>query len=410
MKFYLVGGAVRDQLLGQPIRERDWLIVDGSQQELLERGFRRVGKSFAVFLHPETGEEYALPRGSTPPAASEEEIVREDLARRDLTINAMAISPGGRLVDPLNGQEDLKARLFRHTPAFRDDPLRVLRLARMVARYKSLDFRVWDETSTLVRQIASSKAYRSLPPDRVWAEIEQVLGEDHPRDFFEFLQTHRALSPLLPELSSLFGVPQPEIYHPEIDTGVHTMMVLDQACLLTADPVTRFAALTHDLGKGSTPKEVWPGHAGHEQRGLYAINAICARFPVPNRFKSLALLVAGYHTHCHRSLHLKTKTLLETISATDAFRRPERLEQFLTACEADVRGRLGFENKDYPQAEFLRTLFRAAASVDAAAITESAASGDELPALITESRLRAIDDAKRYWNETAAPRRGSVEF
>ena len=399
MKFYLVGGAVRDQLLGLPARERDWLVVGGSARALADKGFRQVGKSFPVFLHPETGEEYALPRVDEPGGMEVDELVREDLRRRDLTVNAMALSPDGRIIDPLNGARDLKRRLLRHTPAFADDPLRVLRLARLLTRLEPLGFRVCDETGTVVKRIAGTRAYRGLSPDRVWAEIQLVLTEDHPRVFFEFLQAHRALSPLLPELSALFGVPQPEIHHPEIDTGVHTMMVLEQACRLTDDPATRFAAMTHDLGKGSTPREIWPRHIGHEQRGVQALNTLCTRLPVPNSFRSLALLVAGYHTHCHRCFKLETGPLMETLAAADAFRRPEQLEQMLTACEADARGRLGFEETPYPQAGYMRALFHAAASVDVAALAAGAGDRAELPALIAESRRRAVEDARHRWSQ-----------
>ena len=398
MKFYLVGGAVRDRLLGQPVHERDWLVVGGSAQALVERGFRQVGKNFPVFLHPDTGEEYALPRVDET-QGTEEDRVREDLRRRDLTVNAMAISPEGRLIDPLNGTGDLKERVLRHTPAFADDPLRVLRLARLLARLQPLGFKVCDDTGRLAKGIAGTRAYRGLSPDRVWTEIQSVLAEDHPRIFFEFLQAHAALSPWLPELSALFGVPQPEIHHPEIDTGIHTMMVLEQACRLTTDPAIRFAAMTHDLGKGSTPKEIWPRHIGHEQRGVQAVNTLSTRLPVPTRFKSLALLVAGYHTHCHRCFRLETAPLMETLGAADAFRRPERLEQMLTACEADARGRLGFEEAPYPQAGYMRALFRAAAAVDARALAARTSDPAELAALIAASRRHAVEEARHRWTE-----------
>jgi tRNA nucleotidyltransferase (CCA-adding enzyme) len=391
MKYYLVGGAVRDRLLGQPVRERDWLVVGGTPAALRARGFRQVGKSFPVFLHPETGEEYSLPRGGAGPGDTEEAIVARDLAGRDLTVNAMALSPAGRLLDPLGGERDLRERLLRHTPAFEEDPLRVLRLARLLARYAPLGFRVADETARLVTRLAAARAYRSLPPDRVWAEIEQALTGERPRLFFEFLQERRALSPWLPELSALFGVPQPEIHHPEIDTGVHTLMVLDQACRLTGDPATRFAALCHDLGKGSTPREIWPRHAGHEKRSVHAVNALCLRLPVPNRFKSLALLVAAYHTHCHRAPRLNPGTLLDTLAAADAFRRPERFEHFLTACEADARGRLGFEQSPYPQAALMRDALGAAAGVDAAAIARATGDGERVAAAIWRARRQAIE-------------------
>lgn len=396
MKTYLVGGAVRDQLLGLPVHERDWLVTGASAQDLLDLGYRRVGRKFPVFLHPETSEEYALPRCGTL-QVDEQEQIEADLVRRDLTINAMAIDTDGKLFDPLSGQRDLEQRLLRHTPSFSEDPIRVLRLARFAARYADLGFRIADETVTLIQQMVDEDRLKALVPERVWSEVFRALDGTNPRRFFEALRDCHALKCILPELDRLFGVPQPEAHHPEIDTGLHTLMVLDQACLLSSDPEVRFAALLHDLGKGTTPPENWPRHIGHEKRSGKLVKAICQRLRIPNRFRDIARLVAEDHTNCHKALELKPGTLLKILMALGALRRPERLEQFLLACEADSRGRSGFEHQPYPQADFFRAACKTAAAVDTAALARQTEDKSKLPAVITQQRVRAIAEMKLSW-------------
>lgn len=399
MKTYLVGGAVRDQLLGLPVHERDWLVTGASAQDLLGLDYRRVGREFPVFLHPETAEEYALPRYGTL-QADEQEQIEADLVRRDLTINAMAMGADGKLFDPLSGQRDLELRLLRHTPSFSDDPIRVLRLARFAARYAGLGFRIADETVALVQQMVDENHLKALVPERVWSEIFRALNGENPRRFFEALRDCHALKCILPELDRLFGVPQPEAHHPEIDTGLHTLMVLDQACLLSSDSEVRFAALLHDLGKGTTPPENWPRHIGHEKRSGRLVKAICQRLRIPNRFRDIARLVAENHTNCHKVLELKPGTLLKILMALGALNRPERLEQFLLACEADSRGRSGFEHQPYPQADFFRAACKAAAAVDTAALARHTEDKSKLPDVIAQQRVKAIAGMKLDWPVT----------
>ncbi|MDM7322616.1 MAG: multifunctional CCA addition/repair protein, partial [Gammaproteobacteria bacterium] len=364
MKIYLVGGAVRDALLGLPVRERDYVVVGATPADMLERGFRPVGKDFPVFLHPETNEEYALARTERKSGhgyhgfvvhASPKVTLEEDLARRDLTINAIAQAADGRLIDPYGGARDLKARLLRHvSPAFAEDPVRLLRVARFAARFASLGFRVADETLILMRHMVHNGEIDALVPERVWQEIVKALATDHPARFFEVLRETGALARLLPELDALFGVPQPAMHHPEIDTGVHSLMVLQQAVRLGADGATRFAALLHDLGKGNTPRELWPHHYGHERRGAQLIKRLAERLRLPTHDRDLALMAARWHLHAHKAFELRPSTLLKLLEGLDALRRPERFESFLLVCEADARGRAGFEDRPYPQAEFLR--------------------------------------------------------
>ncbi|OOZ37203.1 multifunctional CCA addition/repair protein [Solemya velesiana gill symbiont] len=396
MKCYLVGGAVRDKLLGLPAEEQDWLVTGASAAELLDKGYRQVGRDFPVFLHPETSEEYALPRG-TPSEPGERAEIIADLVCRDLTINAMALDSEGRLIDPLDGEKNLQARVLRHTPAFTDDPLRILRLARFAARLHRLGFRVADETCELIRSMAKEGMLKALVPERAWSEIERALAGEHPRIFFETLKACHALHGVLPELDRLYGVPQPEHYHPEVDTGVHTMMVLDQACRLSQEPQTRFAALMHDLGKGTTPPELWPGHIGHEERSVWMVTDLCARLRVPNSFRDLAVMAARYHTNCHRARELKPSTLVRMLKALDAMRRPERFEQFLLACEADTRGRKGLEERPYPQADMLRYLLQEIAGLDLSGLYREGKSGTDLTHDIDRERIRTVDRAKKQW-------------
>lgn len=403
MQVYLVGGAVRDEQLGIPFRERDWCVVGARPDELEALGYSRVGKDFPVFLHPETKEEYALARTERKTApgyhgfefdCSPDVTIEQDLERRDLTINALAKDADGKLIDPWGGLRDLEDRVLRHvSDAFTEDPVRILRVARFAARYNKLGFTIAAETMQLMRRMVTAGEVDALVPDRVWKETELALGGDSVRVYFEVLRECGALRVLFPEVDVLFGVPQPEKWHPEIDTGVHVMMVLEQAEALSNDPEVRFAALTHDLGKGTTAKSRWPSHPGHETRGCTLIRAMAQRYPVPNAFRDLAMLVSEFHTHCHRALELRPETLLKVFERTDAFRRPERFEQFVISCEADARGRTGLEDRRYQQASFMRAAFEAAASVDAAAIARDTPAR-KIPAAIRRARKQAIAEFK----------------
>ncbi len=401
MQIYLVGGAVRDEQLGIPHSERDWCIVGATPDEMLALGYRQVGKDFPVFLHPDTKEEYALARKERKTAAgyhgfafdySPDVSIEEDLLRRDLTINAIAQDADGKLIDPSGGLDDIRNRQLRHVSnAFAEDPVRILRVAKFAARYHQLGFRVAPETLQLMRTMVDNGEVDALVPDRVWKETEEALRGRNLRTYFEVLRECGALAVLFPEVEALFGVPQPEQWHPEIDTGIHVMMVLDQAEAISADLEVRFAALTHDLGKGTTPRHQLPGHAGHETRGLALIRQLAERLRVPRACRDLALLVAEFHTHCHRALQLRAKTLLKVLEKSDAFRRPDRFEQFLLACEADARGRKGLEQRSYPQADYLRGAFAAAAAVDAGAIAKDHAA-HKIAKAIRRARLMALRD------------------
>ncbi len=400
MKIYQVGGAVRDALLGLVVKDRDWVVVGATPEQMQAQGFKPVGKDFPVFLHPQSGEEYALARTERKTApgytgfafhAAPDVSLEDDLIRRDLTINAMAQDADGHLIDPYGGQQDLQQRILRHvSPAFTEDPVRILRLARFYARFAPLGFRIADETLQLMRDMVAAGEVDALVPERVWAETQRALAEDAADGFFETLRACGALAKLMPELDALWGVPQPEQHHPEIDTGVHTMMVLQQACRLSPEPRVRFAALLHDLGKGATPKEEWPRHIAHEARGLPLIQALCDRLRAPNDFRELALLAGKYHTHCHRAAELRASTLLETLHGLDAFRRPERFEEFLLACIADSRGRTGHEDRDYPQADIFRQALAAALGIDAAAIAAQGLRGPEIANTLKQQRIAAI--------------------
>ena len=399
MQVYLVGGAVRDEQLGIPHRERDWCVVGASPVELEALGYQRVGKDFPVFLHPETREEYALARTERKTApgyhgfafdCSPEVTIEEDLARRDLTINAIAKDTDGRLIDPWGGVADIENRVLRHvSDAFVEDPVRILRVARFAARFAHLGFTIAGETLSLMHGMVDNGEVDALVPDRVWKETELALAGSNSRVYFEVLRSCGALRVLFPEVDVLFGVPQPERWHPEVDTGLHVMMVLDQAERLSTDLEVRFAALTHDLGKGTTPRSQLPSHPGHETRGCKLIRSISDRLPVPKSCRDLALLVAEFHTHCHRALELRPKTILKVLEKTDAFRRPERFEQFLLACEADARGRAGLEDRRYEQAGYFRAAFAAAMAIDAATIAKET-QDRKIPAAIRRARARAI--------------------
>ena len=405
MEIYLVGGAVRDELLGCPVTERDWVVVGARPQDLLQRGYQQVGRDFPVFLHPQTREEYALARterkrghGHTGFALHCDSSVtlEEDLQRRDLTVNAMARTAGGEVIDPYGGRRDIEDRILRHvSPAFVEDPLRVLRTARFAARYAHLGFTVAGQTLQLMGQIVRQDELAHLPHERVWVELQRALGERSPEVFVQILRECGALSRLLPEVDTLFGVPQNPVHHPEIDTGDHTLRALQQAAALSPAPEVRFAVLLHDVGKGTTPRRDWPRHIAHEQRGLALVEAICRRLRAPGPYRDLARAVCQYHTHCHRALELRGRTLLKLLLATDALRRPERFEAFLLACEADARGRLGLEARDYPQADYLRRALRVAQGVSAAQFRDSGLTGKALGQAIDTERVRQLSALRR---------------
>lgn len=397
---YLVGGAVRDRLLGRPVRERDFVVVGAKPETLLALGFRQVGREFPVFLHPLTHEEYALARTERKTApgyrgfevhADPSVTLREDLERRDLTINALAEDERGGVIDFHGGERDLRERRLRHvSPAFSEDPVRLLRVARFAARYAELGFEVTAETLALMGTLVERGEVDALVPERVWQELQRALVEPHPGRFFEVLRACGALGRLFPELDALFGVPQPQHWHPEIDTGVHTLLVLESAARLSADPEVRFAALTHDLGKGISPAETLPSHRGHEARSVTLVDNLCQRYRIPARFRDLARLVARYHGQVHRAAELRPSTLLDLLEATDALRRPQRFEQFLTACQADFLGRAGFAGRAYPQAEILREALTAVSSLDVGAIIDGERDPLRIRARLRAARLRAI--------------------
>ena len=400
MQVYLVGGAVRDRLLGVPAREHDWVVVGATPQELERAGYLPVGREFPVFLHPETHEEYALARRERKVApgyrgfttqASPEVTLEEDLKRRDLTINAMAESAAGEIIDPYGGQTDLAARVLRHvSDAFVEDPVRILRVARFAARYAELGFRVADETMQLMRRMTEAGEVGALVAERVWQETERALGESRPEVFFETLRACGALAVIFPEIEALFGVPQPPRWHPEIDTGVHVMLAVRTAAQLGASNAVRFAALTHDLGKARTPPERWPSHHGHEGAGVPLIEALSARLKVPSLYRELAVLAARHHTLVHRAADLKPATVLTLFEDCDAFRRPERFAELLLACEADARGRAGREGEPYRQADYLRAALAAAAAVTLSEEDRTGLSGTRIGEEMRRRRLAAV--------------------
>ena len=409
MKTYLVGGAVRDQLLNLKIKDRDWVVVGSTSENMLAEGFKQVGADFPVFLHPKSQEEYALARTERKQGHgyqgfvvhfSEEVTLEEDLIRRDLTINAMAQDENGEIIDPFNGQQDLTNKVLRHvSPAFQEDPLRVLRVARFATRFHHLGFSIAPETITIMREICESGELAHLTAERVWVETERALQEKSPWIYFEVLRQCGALAVCFPELDALFGIPQPALHHPEIDTGIHSLMVLKQATHLSQDPAVRFAALMHDVGKALTPKESWPKHIKHEVLGLPVINKMCDRLRIPNRFRELTLKVTEFHTHAHRAMELKASTIWKLFRQTDALRKPERFDEILLACTADSQGRTGFENTKYPQADFLKKMLNAANEVAIKDLVAKGISGAELGKAIEQERVNAISQAKKILQE-----------
>jgi tRNA nucleotidyltransferase (CCA-adding enzyme) len=400
MQVYLVGGAVRDQLLGREARERDWVVVGGTAGELEAAGYRAVGRDFPVFLHPETQEEYALARRERKTAPgyrgfvtefSPDITLEEDLLRRDLTINAIAQDADGNYIDPYGGRADLEARVLRHvSPAFAEDPVRILRLARFAARFAPLGFTVHESTLALARSMVEAGEADALVAERVWQETVRALGEPRPDVFFQVLRDCGALAVVFPEVDRLFGVPQPPQWHPEVDTGVHVLLSLRRAAELDAPVTVRFAVLVHDLGKGTTPKDEWPRHLMHESRGLPLVEALCARLKVPSAHRELALLTAKEHTNVHRALQLRPDTVLKLLERSDAFRRGERFREMLLACQCDAQGRTGLENQPYPQRDYLERAHAAAASVQLAPAEIEGREGHLIAQLLHRRRLDAI--------------------
>jgi len=403
MEVYLVGGAVRDELLGVPVRERDWVVVGATPEDMERRGYRAVGRDFPVFLHPETHEEHALARTERKVGrgyrgfevhCAPDVTLEEDLRRRDLTINAMARDAAGRLVDPYGGQADIGRRRLRHvSEAFAEDPVRILRVARFAARYAPLGFTVAPETNELMRGMVTNGEVDALVPERVWQETHNALGEPRPDAFLAVLRDCGALARIFPELDALWGVPQPERWHPEIDTGVHMLLVMRAAARLTGSPRIRFAALMHDLGKGETPPELWPRHVGHEDRSARLVRQLSDRLRVPTDFRHLAELTARWHGVTHRALELKASTILQLLEHCDALRRPERFREFLLACEADFRGRAGWEERSYPEAALLAAALDAALATALAPEERRGLSGEAVGETLRRKRLAAIGAA-----------------
>lgn len=405
MRTYLVGGAVRDQLLQRPVTDHDHVVVGATPEDMLALGFKPVGKDFPVFLHPKTDEEYALARTERKTGrgyhgfavhAEPGVTLEEDLARRDLTINAIAMDEQGLLVDPFDGARDLRERVLRHvSPAFVEDPVRLLRVARFAARFAPLGFTVADETLELMRRMVADGEVDHLVPERVWQETRRALGEPRPSAFLRVLRESRALAVLFPEIDALYGVPQRAEFHPEVDTGVHLEMVLDMAARIApGNELVGFCALTHDLGKALTPPDVLPRHNGHEQAGVAPLRALASRLRVPTEYAALAEQVCREHLNAHRAFELKPATILRLLGALDALRRPERLDVFLAACEADKRGRLGHEDDAYPQADYFRAARSAAAGIDAAPFLARGLAGPAVGAAMEKARIRAIETVR----------------
>lgn len=400
MRVYRVGGSVRDRLLDLPVKDVDWVVTGSSPEQMAELGYKPVGREFPVFLHPQTHEEYALARTekktsrgyagfnfNTDPLIT----IEQDLQRRDLTINAIAETDDGELIDPFNGQQDIEQRVLRHvSDAFVEDPVRVLRIARFAARFAHLGFKIADETLDLIEKIGASGELDSLVTERVWDEMQRALGEEDPQVFFTSLRQAKVLHILFPEIDNLFGVPQTAKYHPEVDTGIHLMLALKKSAELNLQTDVRFAVLMHDLGKATTPAEILPGHRGHEQRGVKLVRRFCTHWKAPKAYRELALITCEFHTHIHRMFEMKASTILRLFQNTDAFRRPDRFGKMTQACVADVRGRKGFENESYPQAEYANQLLQQLIQLDLRPITEQGLPGPELKESINNFRLKKL--------------------
>jgi tRNA nucleotidyltransferase (CCA-adding enzyme) len=400
-KIYSVGGAVRDELLGLAVKDHDYVVVGATPKAMLDAGYKPVGKDFPVFLHPKTHEEYALARTERKTGAgykgfavhaAPDVTLEEDLARRDFTINAIAKDADGKLIDPYNGQADIQSKTLRHvSAAFTEDPVRILRAARFSARFAN--FTIAPETLALMRQMVQNGEVDALVPERVWQELSRGLMESKPSRMFEVLRDCGALQKILPELDRLWGVPQPPLHHPEIDTGIHVMMVIDYAAKQNFSLPIRFAALVHDLGKGTTPVDILPRHIGHEARSVHLLKDVCKRLRVPNDCKDLAQMVAKFHGKLHQALKMRPDTLLEFLIELDAFRQPERLNDFLKACECDSRGRTGLENCALPEIDLVLTALQAAQNIDAGAIAQQHVEPEKIKKAIFEARLAALKSA-----------------
>ncbi|UUE56889.1 multifunctional CCA addition/repair protein [Pectobacterium aroidearum] len=412
MKIYLVGGAVRDSLLGLPVTEKDWVVVGATPEDLLAQGYQQVGKDFPVFLHPVSHDEYALARTERKSGkgytgfvchAAPDVTLEQDLLRRDLTINAIARTEQGDLIDPYHGRRDLENHVLRHvSDAFSEDPLRVLRVARFAARFAHLGFQIAEETMALMQKMAHEGELAYLTPERVWKETEKALGTSSPDVYFQVLRDCGALAVLFPEIDNLYGVPAPAKWHPEIDTGIHTMMTVAMAARLSPEIDVRFATLCHDLGKGLTPPELWPRHHGHGPAGVKLVEALCQRLRVPNPIRDLAKLVAEYHDLIHTVQVLQPKTLLKLFDAIDVWRKPQRLEQLALTSEADARGRAGFEDTPYPQGDYLREAFRVASQVSSASVVADGFKGIDVRNELTRRRTQALADWKAQQPDASA--------
>lgn len=413
MKTYLVGGAVRDQLLGLEIKDRDWVVVGASPEVMLQQKFEPVGADFPVFLHPETKEEYALARTERKKGHgyqgfecqfSPHVSLEDDLLRRDLTINAMAMDSDGTIIDPYHGQKDLQSKTLRHvSTAFAEDPLRILRVARFAARFEPLGFRIATETMQVMQDMVNTGETDHLVPERIWQETDRALGEDSAWIYFSTLKESGALETLFPEIYALFGIPQTPKYHPEIDCGIHSLLSLKEACKLSQDKDVRFASLIHDLGKALSPKHNLPHHYNHEKAGLKPIKTLCRRLKAPNHYRELSLLVSEFHTHIHKAFELKSATILKVLKKCDAFRRPERFAKILLCCEADAKGRTGFENTNYPQRHYFLSALQCAQSVTAANVLvkniDQNIVGKELGMLIDKERQARIQFFKKEYRQ-----------
>ncbi|MBU3847847.1 MAG: multifunctional CCA addition/repair protein [Candidatus Acinetobacter avistercoris] len=410
MQVYLVGGAVRDQLLGHPYHEKDYVVVGAKPDQLLAQGYQPVGKDFPVFLHPQTKDEYALARTERKSGQGYHGFefytdisvtLEDDLIRRDLTINAMAMDDEGNIYDPYHGQKDLNDKILRHvSDAFAEDPLRVLRVARFAARYHQYGFKIAEETLILMQKLSDSGELQALTPERVWKETSRALMEKDADIYFEVLRSCGALKVLFPEIDALFGVPQRPEYHPEIDCGIHTLMSLQQACRANYSLEVRFAVLVHDLGKALTPKDELPRHIMHEERGIQPVTEVCDRLKVPTNIKQLALAVCKEHLKSHQAFSLKAGTLWRLLQRLDVLRRPERVEAFIQACECDAKGRLGLEDRDYPQARYLLDAMQLVRGIKASDLP-SDVKGPDIGEMLIQKRIEALGELKKRQIESS---------